>query len=96
MLGDTGRFSPVLQTLIADAHAQTANNQIITLNICANYSGSWDMIQATQAWQKAHPGQSLDALTEETLTPFLSTASAPPVDLLIRTGIESRVSNFLV
>ena len=54
------------------------------------------MIQATQAWQKAHPGQFLDALTEEALTPFLSAAGAPPLDLLIHIGGESRVSNFLL
>ena len=74
----------------------TANNQVITLNICANYGGRWGMIQATQAWQKAHPGQFLDALTEEALTSFLSAAGAPPVDLLIRTGGEFRVSNLLL
>ena len=49
VLGDTGRFSPALQALIADAQAQTANNQVITLKICANYDGRWDMIQVTQA-----------------------------------------------
>jgi undecaprenyl diphosphate synthase len=96
VLGDTGRFSPALQTLISDAQTQTANNQVITLNICANYGGRWDMLQATKAWQKAHPGQSLDTLTEEALAPYLSTADAPEVDLLIRTGGESRVSNFLL
>jgi len=96
VLGDTGRFSPSLQALIADAQAQTANNTVITLNICANYGGRWDMLQATKAWQKAHPDTPLDALTEEALAPYLSTADAPEVDLLIRTGGESRVSNFLL
>jgi undecaprenyl diphosphate synthase len=96
VLGDTGRFSPALQTLIADAQAQTANNQVITLNVCANYGGRWDMLQATKAWQKAHPDKLLDTLTEEALAPYLSTADAPEVDLLIRTGGESRVSNFLL
>jgi undecaprenyl diphosphate synthase len=96
VLGDTGRFSPGLQALIADAQAQTANNQVITLNICANYGGRWDMLQAAQAWQRAHPDRSLDSLTEEALTPYLSTSDAPEVDLLIRTGGESRVSNFLL
>ena len=96
VLGDTGRFSPALQALIADAQAQTANNVVITLNICANYGGRWDMLQATKAWQKAHPDKLLDTLTEEALAPYLSTADAPEVDLLIRTGGESRVSNFLL
>ena len=96
VLGDTHRFSGPLQELIAQAVEKTANNRLITLNVCANYGGRWDVIQATQAWQKAHPHLTLDALTEEGLSPFLSTAGAPEVDLLIRTGGESRVSNFLL
>ena len=96
VLGDTSRFSPALQELIAMAEEKTASNVAITLNVCANYGGRWDMIQATQAWQRAHPNLSVDALTEESLAPFLSTADAPEVDLLIRTGGESRVSNFLL
>ncbi len=54
------------------------------------------MLQAARAWQGAHPGESLDNLGEEALTSYLSTAEAPDVDLLIRTGGESRISNFLL
>ncbi|MFN5095646.1 polyprenyl diphosphate synthase [Limnohabitans sp.] len=96
VLGDTQRFAPPLQALIAQAQSETAHNQGITLNICANYGGRWDMLQAVKAWQKMHPHSDLAALTEEALVPFLSTAGAPEVDLLIRTGGESRVSNFLL
>jgi undecaprenyl diphosphate synthase len=96
VLGDTHRFSSALQDLIAEAQAKTASNTAITLNVCANYGGRWDMIQATQAWQKAHPDLDLSSLTEEALSPYLSTAGGPEVDLLIRTGGESRVSNFLL
>ncbi len=96
VLGDTSRFSVPLQELIAMAEEKTACNAAITLNVCANYGGRWDVIQATQAWQKAHPHLSLDALTEASLAPYLSTTDAPEVDLLIRTGGESRVSNFLL
>ena len=96
ILGDTSRFSEPMRQLIAHAQAQTAGNQGITLMVCANYGGRWDMLQAARAWQAAHPDQSLDALTEEALAPHLSTAEAPEVDLLIRTGGESRVSNFLL
>lgn len=96
VLGDTRRFSPMLQDLIAEAEAKTVNNTLITLNVCANYGGRWDMLQATKAWCKANPNLTLDALTEEALNPYLSTAGAPEVDLLIRTGGESRVSNFLL
>jgi undecaprenyl diphosphate synthase len=96
VLGDTSRFSEPLQALIRQAETQTANNSRITLLVCANYGGRWDMIQAARAWQKAHPDQTLDDMTEAGLAPFLSTAEAPEVDLLIRTGGESRVSNFLL
>jgi undecaprenyl diphosphate synthase len=96
VIGDTARFSPTLQALIREAEAATANNRVITLLVCANYGGRWDMLQAARAWQKDHPGQDLDALTEAELAPYLSTGEAPEVDLLIRTGGESRVSNFLL
>ena len=96
VLGDVGRFSAPLQNLIRQAEAQTANNTRITLLVCANYGGRWDMLSAARAWQDAHPGQSLYDMTEEGLSPYLSTADAPEVDLLIRTGGESRVSNFLL
>jgi undecaprenyl diphosphate synthase len=96
VVGDKSRFAPTLQELIVRAEAQTASNTRITLTVCANYGGRWDMIQAAQAWQQAHPGQTLQSLTEEALAPYLSTAYAPEVDLLIRTGGESRVSNFML
>jgi undecaprenyl diphosphate synthase len=96
VVGDKTRFAAALQDLIVRAEEQTANNTRITLTVCANYGGRWDMLQATQAWQQAHPGQSLHSLTEEALAPYLSTAYAPEVDLLIRTGGESRVSNFML
>ena len=94
--GDRSRFTPQLQKLIAAAEADTAANRTITLTVCANYGGRWDMLQAVKAWQAAHPGQSLDALDEPSLAQHLSTAYAPEVDLLIRTGGEYRVSNFML
>ena len=96
VLGDVGRFAEPLQALIRQAEVKTAANTRITLLVCANYGGRWDMLQAARAWQAAHPQQSLAHLSEEALRPFLSTGDAPEVDLLIRTGGESRVSNFLL
>ncbi len=96
VLGDKRRFSESLQELIADAELQTAHNVGITLHVCANYGGRWDMLQAVKAWHKKNPHLNLDSLTEASLAPYLSTADAPEVDLLIRTGGESRVSNFLL
>jgi len=96
VLGDVSRFDPKLQQLIAHAQEKTAGNRKITLQIAANYGGRWDMVQAVRAWQTAHPQRLVHNLTEAELAPFLSTADAPEVDLLIRTGGESRISNFML
>ena len=96
IVGDQSKFSDELQDLISRAEKQTQHNTKITLRVAANYGGRWDMVQAAKSWQRANPKTSLDSLTENTLAPFLSTADAPEMDLLIRTGGESRVSNFML
>ena len=96
VLGDRLAFSTEIQKAIADAEAATAHNDTLHLSVAANYGGRWDFVQATQSWQSANPGLGIDHLTEAQLAPFLSTAGAPEMDLLIRTGGESRVSNFML
>ncbi len=96
VVGDTSKFTPRIQALIRDAHANTAHNTTITLTIAANYGGRWDVLQAVKAWQVAHPGESVDAMDEKGLSPYLALAYAPDPELLIRTGGESRVSNFML
>lgn len=96
VIGDLSAFDARLQALITSVEAMTADNSTITLTIAANYGGRWDMMQAVQAWQAAHPSEPLSALTEEGLGPHLSLAGAPDPDLLIRTGGESRISNFML
>ncbi len=96
IIGDRSRFAPRLQELIAQAESATAGNDRIVLHVAANYGGRWDMVEAVRRWQQAHPGQDLASLTELSLAPFLSLADAPEPDLLIRTGGESRISNFLL
>jgi undecaprenyl diphosphate synthase len=96
ILGDKSKFSPELQDLIFRAEEQTQHNTKITLRVAANYGGRWDFVQAAQSWQRANSGVSIDQLTEAELAPFLSTEGAPEMDLLIRTGGESRVSNFML
>ena len=96
VVGDKSKFSPELQSLIRKAELQTQHNTKITLRVAANYGGRWDVIQATKAWQAANPDTSIDSISEEALVPYLSTGDAPEMDLLIRTGGESRVSNFML
>ena len=94
--GDTSRFSPQIQALIKDAQANTAHNTKITLTIAANYGGRQDIVQAVKSWQAAHPDESVNDMTEDNLTQHLGLAYAPEPDLLIRTGGESRISNFML
>lgn len=96
VVGDTRRFDDRLQALMKEAQLKTAQNKRLTLTIAANYGGRWDMLQAARAWQEDHPGQCLDDLDEDSLRNYLSMAYAPDPELLIRTGGESRISNFML
>jgi undecaprenyl diphosphate synthase len=96
VIGDISRFDARLQKLMADAQSQTAANTRITLTVAANYGGRWDMLEAVRRWQAAHPQRPVSDLSETDIAPFLSMAEAPDPDLLIRTGGESRISNFLL
>lgn len=96
VIGERSRFSADIQQKISEAEAKTAANDGLTLIIAANYGGRWDMVKAVQDWSQAHPEKPLSALTEFDLSPFLALADLPEPDLLIRTGGEKRVSNFLL
>ena len=96
VIGNVAGFAPELQTRIHAAEKATQHNQAITLVVAANYGGQWDIVQAVKNWQAAHPNADASQLTQERLAQHLSTAGMPEVDLLIRTGGEQRISNFLL
>ena len=96
VIGHVDGFAPELQTRIRAAEAATQHNQAITLCVAANYGGQWDVVQAVKNWQTANPTLNADQLTQDQLAQHLSTAGMPEVDLLIRTGGEQRISNFLL
>ena len=96
VIGDRSAFSADLQARIAAAEQATAHNTTLHLTVAANYGGQWDILQASRAWQKAHPNLSIQDLREQDLAAYLSTADLPDPDLLIRTGGESRISNVLL
>lgn len=94
IVGDMSRFDPKLQEMAAKAEAQTAANSRLTLTVCANYGGRWDIMQAVSQMIKDKPGHA--DFTEQELAPYLAMAYAPEPDLFIRTGGEQRISNFLL
>jgi undecaprenyl diphosphate synthase len=94
VVGDLSRFDAKLQEMIANAERRTANNTALTVTICANYGGRWDIMQATGKMVAANPG--LTEFTEDQLAEHLAMAYAPEPDLFIRTGGEERISNFLL
>jgi undecaprenyl diphosphate synthase len=94
VVGDLSRFDDKLRRLIASAERRTANNTRLTVTVCANYGGRWDIMQAIGKMVAQHPGAT--DFSEEQLTPHLAMAYAPEPDLFIRTGGEERISNFLL
>jgi undecaprenyl diphosphate synthase len=96
VIGDIAAFPQELQTRIHAAVQATEKNQVLTLTVAANYGGQWDMVQAVKRWQQHNPLVSPIQLTQEQLAQYLSTAGMPDPDLLIRTGGEQRISNFLL
>ena len=94
VVGDLTRFDTKLQDMIANAERRTANNTRLTVTICANYGGRWDIMQATNKMIAANPG--VTEFAEEQLAEHLAMAYAPEPDLFIRTGGEERISNFLL
>ena len=96
VIGDKSGFSADIQSYIERAETLTQHNTALHLTIAASYGGRADIVSAVQAWHLAHPEQTLDQLTPDNLQPFLSLADLPEPDLLIRTGGEERISNFMI
>ncbi len=94
VIGDLSRFDGSLVSMIHDAQALTENNTTLHLTIAANYGGRWDILQAVNRCRVKIGADG--EVTEEALASNLSMAFAPEPDLFIRTGGETRISNFLL
>ena len=94
IVGEMNRFDDKLQQMIANAQRRTAGNTGLTVTICANYGGRWDILQAMNRLITTQPGRA--DFSEAELAAELSMAFAPEPDLFIRTGGEERISNFLL
>jgi undecaprenyl diphosphate synthase len=97
VIGNRERFSPSIQKAIAAAEELTRGGKT-TLVIAADYGGRWDIAEAAKKIaQRVAAGElSPAAITENSLHEHTCLADLPPLDLLIRTGGEVRISNFLL
>jgi undecaprenyl diphosphate synthase len=97
-IGDISRFPNKLQKAIADVEQLTSSCTGMKLLIAANYGGRWDIVQSVQQLAKKVQSGELKAedITEGAISSLMATSLAPDLDLFIRTGGESRVSNFLL
>lgn len=97
-IGARGTLPNILQKRMQDAEARTAGNSRMTLVLAVGFGGRWDIVQATRAIAAKARAGDLDAadIDESVIARHLSMAGMPEPDLLIRTGGEHRVSNFLL
>ncbi|WP_448211240.1 polyprenyl diphosphate synthase [Colwellia sp. MEBiC06753] len=98
VIGDTSRFSDKLQEKIRAAQELTKHNKSMVLSIAANYGGRWDIANAAKqlAEQVVNNEISLADINEQTLNQYTCLADLPELDLMIRTGGDHRISNFLL
>jgi undecaprenyl diphosphate synthase len=87
-------INPRLQAQIQEAVALTRDNKAITLNVAFNYGGRAEIVDAVQ--QIMRDGAPPEAVTEEMISHYLYTGDLPDPDLIVRTGGEYRLSNFLI
>ena len=97
-LGDTSALPQACRRELEETARATAANQRLTLSLALSYSGRWDLVQAAQEIARRAQAGALapEDVDEALLGSLLSTQNLPDPDLLIRTGGEQRLSNFLL
>ena len=94
ILGDTSALSPTIRALIEKTDAIAARLPgCFQANVCLNYGGRDEIVRAVNRFAAEHPGE---PITEAALSQHLDTTGIPDPDLIIRTGGEYRISNFLL
>lgn len=97
-VGGREAFAPELVERMARVEARTVDNKRLVLNVAVNYGGRWDIVSAAKILaQRVQQGElAIDAIDEATFHQATQLAAWPDPDLFIRTGGETRVSNFLL
>ncbi|MCR3754876.1 MAG: undecaprenyl diphosphate synthase [Candidatus Westeberhardia cardiocondylae] len=98
IIGDTSKFKIKLQNSINRSEKLTYNNCGLMLNIAVNYGGRWDIIQSVKKIAKKVKDGFLqpEQINENIFYQYICMNELAPVDLVIRTGGEYRISNFLL
>lgn len=98
VIGELSQFPDSCQEALVKTKEDTAGNNRMTLTLALSYSGRWDILQAARSLaQKAQAGEiSPEDVDASLFEAQLDTAGMPDPDLLIRTGGEYRLSNFLL
>ncbi len=91
LIGDRESLKSKLRDGLTQAEELTRNNERLILNVCFNYGGRWDIVQAAARLHE----QGLP-FTEDNLSSAMAMSHVPDPDLIIRTGGEYRISNFLL
>lgn len=92
--GSLQRLPSSTRRVIQRSIDETSANRTIVLNFCVNYGGRQEILEAVNRWRLKEPGSG--PLTEKKMERYLYTEGLPPVDLLIRTSGECRISNFML
>ncbi len=97
-VGALDELNPGLRDKIAKAEAKTAHNNGLRLTVAIAYGGRWDIVQATRtlARRVADGEMAVDDIGDREFAAELALSETPDPDLLIRTGGEQRISNFLL
>ena len=98
VIGDRSRFAQDIQEQMTHCEERTKNNHKLNLNVAVNFGGRWDIVNAAQtlARQVARGELGVDDIDEAHFSEATSLAELPEPDLLIRTGGDHRISNFLL
>ncbi|MBR3840786.1 MAG: isoprenyl transferase [Erysipelotrichales bacterium] len=94
LIGERDRLPEYTRKPIEEAEARTAHNNGIILNLCLNYGGQREIVLAVK--QMIADGVKEEEVTEDLFASYLMAANCNPIDLLIRTSGEQRISNFLL
>ena len=96
ILGDHAELSPELQAQIQDSEAITAANTRLQFNLLINYGSRREIVQAIQKISQDVAAGTLSTIDDQAVSDRLYSSGIPDPDIMIRTGGDSRISNFLL